>query len=157
MKRRKFLIALGVVPPLVLSACKGDKLPKTATIIKAKVTDDKGVPFENIPFNFYGYRNFGGSVAGGGKIEDTFNIEKKSDKLGNVEFSQVVPENTTQVYLLIGNVSFPFELYKIQSKKGGVNIGNGTENVAVYPDYANTIDSLVLGETNEYEVILTKK
>ena len=61
------------------------------------------------------------------------------------------------MYLFIGNISFPFDKYIIQSKKGGVNIGNGTENVAVYPDYANTIDSLVLGETNEYELTLTKK
>ena len=80
MKRRKFLIALGVVPPLVLEACKGDKLPKTATIVKVKVTDDKGVPFENIPFEFYGYRTVGGSVAGGGSKEDTFKIRKMTEK-----------------------------------------------------------------------------
>lgn len=159
MKRRKFLIALGVVPPLILAACReDDKLPKTATIIKVKVTDDKGVPFENFPFEFYGYRSYGGSVAGGGKIEDTFKIEKKSDKLGNVEFSQVVPENTTIVYVLIGAFSgINFDKYIIQTKKGSVNIGNNSGTIATYPDYTNTIDSLVLGETNEYELILTKK
>jgi hypothetical protein len=157
MKRRNFLFALGVVPPLVLSACKKDELPKTATIIKITVTDNKGIPFESTPFIFYGYRTVGGSVAGGGIIEDTFEIEKKSDKLGKVEFSQVVPENTSIVYVLLGNVSFPFERYIIQSKKGGVDIGTGSDNIAVYPDHANTIDSLVLGETNGYETILTKK
>ena len=156
MKRRKFLIALGVVPPLVLSACKEKVIP--ATIIKVTITDDKRIPFENVSFNFFGYRSFGGSVAGGGKKEDTFNIIKSSDKLGKVEFSQVVPQNTTQVYLLItGAVGINFDKYTIKSQKGGVSIGAGTENIAVYPDYANSIDSLILGETNEYEITLTKK
>ena len=41
MKRRNFLIALGVVPPLILSACKKDELPKTATAITGKVIDKK--------------------------------------------------------------------------------------------------------------------
>ena len=150
MKRRKFLIALGVVPPLVLSACKEKVIP--ATIIKVTITDEKGIPFENASFIFAGYRTFGGSVAGGGGIEDTFRIEKLSDKLGKVEFSQVVPENTTQIYLLITQaVGISIYKYTIQSQKGGVNVGGGTENIAIYPD------SLTLGETNEYKVTLTKK
>jgi hypothetical protein len=160
MKRRNFLIALGVVPPLVLAACNGDKLPKTPTIVKVKVTDDKGLPFENFPLEFYGYRSFGGSVAGGWQKEDTFKIEKSSDKMGNVEFSQIVPENTTIIYVLIGsevNLVVKYDDYVIQSKKGGINIGNNSEQIAVYPDYTNSIDSLILGETNEYELILTKK
>jgi hypothetical protein len=158
MKRRNFLIALGVVPPLVLAACNGDKLPKTPTIVKVKVTDDKGLPFENFPLEFYGYRSFGGSVAGGWQKEDTFKIEKSSDKMGNVEFSQIVPENTTIIYVQYrGFTGFPFTDYIIQSKKGGINIGNNSEQIAVYPDYTNSIDSLILGETNEYELILTKK
>ena len=152
MKRRKFLIALGVLPPLVLSACKGDKLPKTATIIKITITDDKGIPFENVSFRFYGYRTFGGSIAGGGSKEDTFRIEKLSDKLGKVEFSQVVPENTTQIYLLITRtVGINIDKYIIQSQKGGVNVGEGTTKIGIYPG------SLTLGETNEYKVTLTKK
>lgn len=153
MKRRNFLIALGVVPPLVLEACKGDKLPKTITIIKAKVTDDKGVPIENIPFKFYGYRSYGGSVAGGGKKEDTFKIEKSSDKQGFVELSQVVPEITTSVYFSMGD-TFIYAYYTIQAKKDGVIKGTGSETIDVYDSYDNSIK---LGETNEYEVILTKK
>ena len=153
MKRRKFLIALGVVPPLIISSCQ-EVIP--ATIISGKVTDETGKPFENIPFTFWGYYNTGGSVVGGGTQQTTFKIEKTSDKEGNIAFSQAVPERTREVYLLIGNVYFPYELYKIQAKKNNVNIGSSSE-IAVYPDYANSIDSLLLGQTNEYEIILTKK
>jgi hypothetical protein len=154
MKRRKFLIALGVVPPLVLVACE-KAIP--ATIISGKVMDEKGKPIEDIPFTFWGYYNTGGSIVGGGSQETTFKLEKKSDKEGVISFSQAVPEKTREVYLLIGNVYFPYELYKIQAKKNNVNIGFGTSKIAVYPDYANSIDSLLLGQTNEYEIILTKK
>ena len=153
MKRRKFLIALGVVLPLVLGACKGDQLPKTATIIKAKVVDDKGNPLENIPLKFYGYRFSGGSIAGGGSIENTFKIEKVSDKQGNIEFSQVVPEITTSVYFSMGD-TFIYAYYSIQAKKNGINIGTGSENIDVHDSYENSIK---LGETNEYEIKLTKK
>ncbi len=154
MKRRKFLIALGVVPPLVLAACKGDQLPKTATIIKVKVTDDKGNPIENIPLKFYGFRTYGGSVAGGGKMEITFTIEKSSDKQGNIEFSQIVPEVTQNVYFSMGD-SFIYYFFKIKGKKDGIitNDDSGPA-IGVYPDSSK---SLVLGETNEYEIILTKK
>ena len=146
------MIALGVLPPLVLSACKGDQLPKTATVIKITITDEKGIPFENVSFRFYGYRSFGGSAAGGGSKEDTFRIEKLSDKLGKVEFSQIVPENTMEVYLLItGAVGINFDKYTIQSQKGGVNVGERTTKIGIYPG------SLTLRETNEYKVTLTKK
>jgi hypothetical protein len=155
MKRRNFLIALGVVPPLVLIACKGDQLPKTATIIKAKVTDDKGIPIENIPLKFYGFRSYDGNYAGGGgKIEETFKIEKLSDKQGNVEFSQIVPEITTDVFLSMGD-NFIYSYFKIKAKRNNiVTNDNSGPAIAVYPDSTN---SLVLGETNEYELILTKK
>jgi hypothetical protein len=156
MKRRKFLIALGVVPPLVLSACKGDQLPKTATIIKVKVTDDKGNSIENIPLKFYGFRTYDASIAGGGKMEVTFTFEKSSDKQGNIEFSQIVPERTQEVYVLIGGgTSFSYEKYRIKAKKNNiVTNDNSGPTIAVYPDSTN---SLVLGETNDYELILTKK
>jgi hypothetical protein len=155
MKRRKFLIALGVVPPLILEACKGDQLPKTATIIKAKVTDDKGNLIENIPLKFYGFRDYGGNLAGGGgKIETTFTIEKSSDKQGNVEFSQIVPEITTYAYFSMGD-TFTYYYFKIQAKKNNIIINdNDGPAIAVYPDSSK---SIILGETNEYEIILTKK
>ena len=153
MKRRKFLIALGVVPPLVLAACKVDQLPKTATIIKAKVTDDKGNPIENIPLKFYGFRTYDASIAGAGKMEVTFTFEKSSDKQGNIEFSQIVPERTQEIYLGL-SLMFRFDLYKMSTKKNGLLIDHGGETIAVYSDSNN---SIVLGETNEYEIILTKK
>ena len=156
MKRRKFLIALGVMPPLVLEACKGDQLPKTATIIEAKVLDDKGNSIENIPLKFYGFRSYGGNFAGGGgKIEDTFKIEKSSDKQGSVEFTQIVPEITTNAYLSIGGGAyFPYEKYKIQAKKNATIINdNDGPAIGVYPDSGG---SLVLGEINKYEIMLTK-
>ena len=156
MKRRKFLIALGVVPPLVLSACKGDQLPKTATIINGKVMDEKGSPIQNVLFEFYGYRSYGGSVAGGGKKEDTFKLEKYSDKEGIFNFSQVVPEITNIIYLSIISPIHILDFKKV-AKKNGTIIGSDSSTVSVYPDYSNSIDSLVLGDTNIYEIILTKK
>ncbi len=54
MKRRKFLIALGVVPPLVLEACKKDEFPKTSTIISGYVIDEKGKPIKGFGMQFDG-------------------------------------------------------------------------------------------------------
>ena len=154
MKRRKFLIALGVVPPLVLSACKEKVIP--ATIIYGKVMDEKGSPIQNVLFTFNGYRFYSGSVAGGGKKEDIFKLEKYSDKDGNFTFSQVVPEITTTIYLSIMSPIHILDFKKV-AKKNGTVIGSDSSTISVYPDYANSIDSLLLGQTNEYEIILTKK
>ena len=154
MKRRKFLIALGVVPPLVLSACKEKVIP--ATIIYGKVMDEKGSPIQNVLFTFNGYRFYSGSVAGGGKKEDIFKLEKYSDKDGNFTFSQVVPEITTTIYLSIMSPIHILDFKKV-AKKNGTVIGTDSSTISVYPDYANSIDSLLLGQTNEYEITLTKK
>ena len=156
MKRRKFLIALGVVPPLVLEACKGDQLPKIATVVKASVVDDKGVPIENIPLKFQGYQNYGGNfgTGGGGKLDTTFKIEKNSDKQGNVEFSQIVPEITTDVYFSMGD-TFIYSYFKIKAKKNNIIINN--DDGPAIAGYPSSSKELILGETNEYEIILTKK
>lgn len=151
MKRRNFLIALGTIPSLVVSSCN-TVIP--ATIISGKVTDEKGVPIENIPFTFIGNQTIGGSIAGGGRLEETFKIEKKSDKEGHFEFSQSVPQNTIDTYFRIGDVYFPYEKFKIQFKKNGVIIGSNTITLGVY---SNSNDSLLLGQENIVEVILTKK
>ena len=89
-------------------------------------------------------------------MEVTFTFEKSSDKQGNIEFTQIVPERTQEVYVLMGGgTSFPYEKYKIQAKKNNiVTNDNSGPTIAVYPDSTN---SLVLGESNDYELILTKK
>ena len=58
MKRRNFLITLGVVPPLVLSACGEDEFPKSPTIISGYVIDEKEKPIKGFGIQFSG--NTGG-------------------------------------------------------------------------------------------------
>ena len=67
MKRRKFLIALGVMPPLVLDAYKKDKpinLPSITTIVKGKVIDENNAPVQGFEFSFTGVKKTGISGVG---------------------------------------------------------------------------------------------
>ncbi len=92
MKRRKFLIALGVVPPLVLGACKKDpNWPSTPTIIKGKVIDENNMPVESWDFLFIGIEKKG--IYG----VDTFSEQKLTDVNGLYSFSVVIPQNTDKI------------------------------------------------------------
>jgi hypothetical protein len=156
MKRRRFLKGLVLASPLLLGGCKKDLLPKTATVISGKVMDDKGKPIENVPLEFSGYRVSGGSIAGGGIKEDTFKIEKSSDKNGVFEFSQVVPEITQDTYFSMGD-TFIYSYFEIQMRKNGVKLGTDSGHYGVYLPSTIPTNFLTLGEKNEIELILTKK
>ena len=91
MKRRKFLIALGVVHPFVLSACKKDEFPKTPTVITGKVIDENNKPVEGWELLFYGIERNGTSAV------DTFAEQQFIDSNGVFSFSVGVPPNTDSV------------------------------------------------------------
>ena len=93
MKRRKFLIALGVVPPLVLSACSKDEFPKTPTIISGFVIDENEKPIKDFGIQFLG-------STGGFNSKVIFDQNALTDEKGYYYIEQIVPE---------GTVSFTFK------------------------------------------------
>ncbi|MDZ7898985.1 MAG: hypothetical protein U5N85_13305 [Arcicella sp.] len=86
MKRRIFLIALGVVPPLVLKACKKDE-PIPPTIFTGYVIDENDKPVEGTGFQF-------GGITGGFNAKLTFNVKVKTDVKGYYYIEQVIPKET---------------------------------------------------------------
>ncbi len=86
MKRRKFLIALGVVPPLVLSACKKNE-PNPPTIFTGYVIDENDKPVEGTGFQFIG-------DTGGFNGKTTFNVNTKTDVKGYYYLEAVITKET---------------------------------------------------------------
>lgn len=100
MKRRKFLFAMGVVPPLVLEACKKDApayLPSITTIVKGKVIDENNLPVEGWGFTYGGYTASYPPVS-------TFREDTKTDKEGNYSYAVGVPQTT--VFVEFGPIGF---------------------------------------------------
>jgi len=146
MKRRKFLIALGVVPPLVLSACKKDELPKTATVITGKVIDENNMPVEGWELLFYGIERKGISGA------DTFAEQKFTDSNGVFSFSITIPSDTVNVRF--GPLGFRFD-DKLNRKNPDylIFIEVGGKFEARIKDEA----SPVIGKENTYNYQIKKK
>ena len=105
MKRRKFLIALGVVPPLVLATCKDDPIPPT--IFTGYVIDENDKPIEGTGFQF-------GGVTGGFNAKTTFNVTTKTDAKGYYYLKAVIPKETGGVVFKYtdGDSKYPDGLYK---------------------------------------------
>ena len=146
MKRRKFLIALGVVPPLVLSACKKDELPKTATVIIGKVIDENNMPVEGWELLFYGIERKGISGV------DTFAEQKFTDSNGVFSFSITIPSDTVNVRF--GPLGFRFD-DKLNRKNPDylIFIEVGGKFEARIKDEA----SPVIGKENTYNYQIKKK
>lgn len=146
MKRRKFLIALGVVPPLVLSACKKDELPKTATVITGKVIDENNMPVEGWELLFYGIERKGISGV------DTFAEQKFTDSNGVFSFSITIPSDTVNVRF--GPLGFRFD-DKLNRKNPDylIFIEVGGKFEARIKDEA----SPVIGKENTYNYQIKKK
>lgn len=91
MKRRKFLIALGVVPPLVLQACKSEeKFPKTPTIISGFVIDEKEKPIKGFGMQFSGN-------TGGFNPKSLFNERTLTDEKGYYYLEYLIPEEAVSL------------------------------------------------------------
>jgi hypothetical protein len=105
MKRRKFLIALGVVPPLVLAACKDEPTPPT--IFTGYVIDENNKPVEGTGFQFYG-------DTGGFSGRATFNIETTTDAKGYYYIEQIITKETgaTEFKPTDGDRKYPERLYR---------------------------------------------
>ena len=85
MKRRIFLIALGVVPPLFLAACKKE-IVIPPTIVTGKVTNESGLPVDGVEFLLFGVEKqdlF--------REVQTFNEKQTTNKDGTYKFSINVP------------------------------------------------------------------
>jgi hypothetical protein len=93
VKRRQLLKLLGLVPLVLLFSCK-DKQPSTPTIVKGKIIDENGNPLEGAGLRLSGVKLKGFSGF------DTFSITAESDKDGMYELSQVAPQNTDQISIL---------------------------------------------------------
>ena len=101
MKRRKFLIGLGVMPPLVLSACKKEVVIPP-TIVRGKVTDESGLPIDGVELLLFGIEKqdlF--------KEVQTFNEKQTTNKDGNYNFSINVPSNTQEFSLKVQSIKNP--------------------------------------------------
>lgn len=100
MKRRKFLIALGVVPPLILSACKKDE-PNPPTIFTGYVIDENDKPVEGTGFQF-------GGTTGGFNAKLTFNVTTKTDVKGYYYLEAVIPKETGEIeFQATGSITHP--------------------------------------------------
>ena len=106
MKRRKFLIALGVVPPLVLSACKKEE-PTPPTIFTGYVIDENDKPVEGTGFQF-------GGITGGFNAKLTFNVKTTTDAKGYYYLEAVIPKETGGVVFkpTEGDSKYPDGSYK---------------------------------------------
>ena len=98
---KKILIGLGVMPPLVLSACKKEVVIPP-TIVKGKVTDESGLPVNGIEFLLFG-------VEKQDLFRDvqTFNEKQTTNKDGNYNFSINVPSNTQEFLLKVQSIKNP--------------------------------------------------
>lgn len=100
MKRRKFLIALGVLPPLVLNACKKEE-PTPPTIFTGYVIDEKDKPVEGTGFQF-------GGITGGFNAKLTFNVTTKTDAKGYYYLEAVIPKDTEGIeFQITGSIAHP--------------------------------------------------
>jgi hypothetical protein len=125
MKRRKFLIALGVVPPL-LHACSAKlDLPSAATIITGKVVDIDNKPVEGVGFSF------GGEYKKGLSGIPTFDVRVNTNIDGIYKINAVVPQGTESTSFLPEQISFDMIFYvwknnqyeKVQSQIVPINYG----------------------------------
>lgn len=120
MKRRKFLISLGVVPPLVIASCEKDfPLPTTLTIINGKVIDENNMPVKDWGFTFSGYD------ATRIPNVNTFAENTLTNKDGIYNFSLVIPQSTSYInfnpigIIENGAISEKTLLYKIFFERDG--------------------------------------
>jgi hypothetical protein len=136
MKRRKFLIALGVVPPLVVSSCGKDEFPSTPTVITGKVVDINDKPVEGIGLSF------GGGYRKGLSIIPTFDVRVKTNKDGIYRIEKVVPDGTDDASFLPDGIPPLSDIYLWKDNKYIIASGVGP---------------IVYGETNTFNFQLRQR
>jgi hypothetical protein len=135
MKRRKFLIALGVIPPLVYS-CTKEELPPL-TIITGYVIDENNKPVEGTGFQFSG-------VTGGFNPTSTFDERTVTDVKGYYYLEKIIPKSTGGITFqpTVGDNKYPDGLYERLCLVNGV--------------YQRDIP-LKTGEKNEFDFKIVKR
>ena len=112
MKRRKFLIALGAVPPLVLQACLSDPVPPT--IFTGIVTDENGKPIKGMGVQFAG--NTGGFTP-----KSTFDLNTVTDDNGYYYLEKTVMSDTVSItFQLTGSIEYSSGQYEFLCLVKGV-------------------------------------
>ncbi len=119
MKRRKFLLSLGLLPMLLQAASCKKRFPDAATIIKGRITDEQGNPVEGIRMVLAGTKpsSFSKTV--------TFEVRDDSDHNGEYLLSHVITKGSkTRVVDLFyeHNFDLPFSptsygLYTVEDNK----------------------------------------
>jgi hypothetical protein len=138
MKRRNFLIALGVVTLLVLEACSTKlDLPSAATIITGKVVDVNNNPLEGIGFSF------GGEYKKGLSGIPTFDVSVKTNIDGIYKIEALVPQGTESTSFLPEQISYDVIFYVWKNNQ--------------YEKVQSPIVPITLGETNTFNFQIRKR
>ena len=133
MKRRKFLIALGVVPPLVFSSCGKDEFPSTPTVITGKVVDENDKPVEGVKFRFSGFYLKGISPI------PTFSLDTETNKDGIYNVSYIITNGEAE---FLPKEDPKFNIYVLKNNQYIIASGVGP---------------LILGETNTFNFQIRKR
>ncbi|GAA4435305.1 hypothetical protein GCM10023091_11510 [Ravibacter arvi] len=138
MKRRKFLLSLGLLPTLIQVASCKRPYPKAATTIKGRITDELGQPVEGIRMIMMGIKPLGLSAL------KTFEAESYSDQNGGYILSHVVTKETRMVEILYRhNQDLPFDeesygLYMINRNGVEIQLSNAAGYPLDFNDYGKT-------------------
>jgi hypothetical protein len=133
MKRRNFLIALGLVPPLAFVSCGKDEFPSTPTIITGKVVDENSMPAEGVKFRFSGFYLKGTSPI------PTFGVDTETNKDGIYNVSYVVTNGEA-------------EFLPKEDSKFNIYVWKNNQYII-----ASGVGSITLGETNTFNFQIRKR
>ena len=143
MKRRKFLLTLGALPPMIIASCKNSHpLPTTATIINGKVVDKNNTPVEGFKFSFTGLKKKGISGIG------TFLESSDTDANGIYSITASIPQDTDKIDFIVNGFSFDDKLNRKNSdvdfffERNGryIRYNSSEPNPTPIPGETNTIN-----------------
>ena len=139
MKRRNFLIALGVVPPLLFCSCGKDEFPSTPTVITGKVVDENDKPVEGVKFRFSGFYLKGISPI------PTFGLDAETNKDGIYNISYVVTNGEAE-FLPQDSPKYNF------NSQFNIFVWKNNQYVKV-----NGVGPITIGETNTFNFQIRKR
>lgn len=139
MKRRNFLIALGVLPPLVFSSCGKAEFPASPTVITGKVVDENDKPVEGVKFRFSGFYLKGISPI------PTFDVDGETNKDGIYSVSYVVTNGEAE-FLPQNSPKYDF------NSQFNIFVWKNNQYVKV-----NGVGPLIYGEKNTFNFQIRKR